>query len=563
MKPTLGQFAGGGAVKIDVPRLLETRMLIQAGSGFGKSWVCRRLLEQTAGQVQQLVIDPEGEFATLREKHDYVIAAPHDGDALAHPRTAQILARRLLETGVSAILDIYDLKAHERHAFVRTFCDALVNAPKALWQPVLVLLDEAHVFCPEGAKAESAGAVIDLATRGRKRGFGVVLATQRLSKLNKDAAAETFNKLIGRCELDVDVKRAAAELGMTPKDALEAFRQFEPGDFFAFGPALSPTVERMRAGGVETTHPKAGQRSLRAPPKPTAAIKAVLPKLADLPKEAAEEARTLEDMRRELTAARRELSLAKRAAPAPAVSQKDLQAAEQRGFTRGAAESQRAIAKQLKALKGDVHQAVEGVFHGVIVQPLDTPVFTPVKTPVLTGAKLPALARPQAPPPPSARPGNGDARISRPQQVILNRLAALEARSVYPPARATLAAFCRVSPSSSGYEKNLSTLKTAGLIDYPQQGFVGFTEEGRSCAASDDDGRPLHEFWLEIVNAPKAKILRALLEHDSLSREDLAAAAEQSDTSSGFEKNLSTLRTIGAIDYPAPGQVALTEYVRP
>ena len=69
MKPSLGKFLDGGAAVIDLPRLLETRMLIQANSGGGKSWAIRRLLEQTAGHVQQLVIDPEGEFATLREKH--------------------------------------------------------------------------------------------------------------------------------------------------------------------------------------------------------------------------------------------------------------------------------------------------------------------------------------------------------------------------------------------------------------------------------------------------------------------------------------------------------------
>src|SRR5690606_23837480 len=88
----------GGSAVFDLPRLLETRMLVQANSGAGKSWLLRRLLEQSALNVQQLVIDPEGEFSTLREKFDYVIAAPHDGDAVAPPKTAQLLARRLLET---------------------------------------------------------------------------------------------------------------------------------------------------------------------------------------------------------------------------------------------------------------------------------------------------------------------------------------------------------------------------------------------------------------------------------------------------------------------------------
>lgn len=77
---------GRGAARTDVKQLLASRLLLQAGSGFGKSWALRRILEQTAGQVQQFVLDPEGEFATLREKHDYVIAAVNGGDALAHPR---------------------------------------------------------------------------------------------------------------------------------------------------------------------------------------------------------------------------------------------------------------------------------------------------------------------------------------------------------------------------------------------------------------------------------------------------------------------------------------------
>jgi DNA helicase HerA-like ATPase len=61
MTPSLGN------VPINLPVLLESRMLVQANSGAGKSWTLRRILEQTAAGVQQLVIDPEGEFASLRE----------------------------------------------------------------------------------------------------------------------------------------------------------------------------------------------------------------------------------------------------------------------------------------------------------------------------------------------------------------------------------------------------------------------------------------------------------------------------------------------------------------
>lgn len=297
---------------IDLPVLLETRLLVQAGSGGGKSWALRRLLEQTAPHVQQLVIDPEGEFATLREKFDYVIAAARDGDALASPQTAALLARRLMESGVSAILDIYDLKAYERQQFVRRFLDALVNLPRKLWHPVMVVLDEAHVYCPQVGSAESASAVIDIATRGRKRGLCPVLATQRLSKLHKDAAAEMQNKLIGLTGLDVDVKRAADELGMSQRDALQILRALHPGEFYAFGPALTRAPERITVGPVSTTHPKAGQRLLQAPPPASPTLKAQLAKLADLQKDAESEARTVEDLTARNAKLKRDLAAAEK-----------------------------------------------------------------------------------------------------------------------------------------------------------------------------------------------------------------------------------------------------------
>lgn len=109
----LGNAASGSvAVALDV--LVDTRLLIQANSGGGKSWCLRRILEQTHGRVQHLVIDPEGEFASLRERFDYVLAARSGGDTVADPRSAKLLAERLLELGVSAILDIYELRPAER-----------------------------------------------------------------------------------------------------------------------------------------------------------------------------------------------------------------------------------------------------------------------------------------------------------------------------------------------------------------------------------------------------------------------------------------------------------------
>src|SRR3982074_607486 len=98
----------GHNLGFDLDILLTTRALIQANSGGGKSYLLRRLCEQLFGKVQVIVIDPEGEFATLREKSGYVLVGK-GGDTPADVRSADLLARRLLELNASAVCDIYDM----------------------------------------------------------------------------------------------------------------------------------------------------------------------------------------------------------------------------------------------------------------------------------------------------------------------------------------------------------------------------------------------------------------------------------------------------------------------
>lgn len=290
-------------IPIDLPSLIDSRLLVQANSGGGKSWLLRRILEQSHSKAQHIVIDLEGEFSTLREKHDYVLVGK-GGDTPADPRSAALLARKLLEHRVSAIIDLYELHHQERKRFVRLFLESMINAPKELWHPCMVVIDEAHIFVPEKGESEAAEAVIDLATRGRKRGFCAVLATQRLSKLHKDAAAECNNKLIGRTGLDIEMKRASEELGFTSREQYLSLRGLDAGEFFAFGPAISREVMKVKIGEVTTTHPKLGMRGAKIIP-PTESVKAILKKLGDLPQAATEEARTVAELKNEIAQLRR------------------------------------------------------------------------------------------------------------------------------------------------------------------------------------------------------------------------------------------------------------------
>ena len=50
----------GRNVGFDIEELLVSRLLVQANSGGGKSFLLRRMLEQAYGKVQSIVIDLAG-----------------------------------------------------------------------------------------------------------------------------------------------------------------------------------------------------------------------------------------------------------------------------------------------------------------------------------------------------------------------------------------------------------------------------------------------------------------------------------------------------------------------
>ena len=553
-------------IGFNLDRLIETRLLIQSSSGGGKSYALRKILEETSGKVQQIVIDPEGEFSTLRENYDFIIAG-QNADTPVQTSSAKLLARKVMELRASIICDLSDLKAHDRVKFVRLFLESLMQTPKSLWHPVLVIIDEAHLFCPEKGQAESAPAVIDLATRGRKRGFCAVLATQRLSKLHKDACAELLNKMIGRTSLDIDQKRAADELGFIKKESRLDLRKLLPGEFHVYGPALANIegeiveVTKLKVDKVKSKHPEVGSKYKTVPPEPTGKIKKVLSELADLPEEAIKEIHDLDYLKRENIKLKRELTLSRKEQPPVKSCNYD---------------------QLIKNMKADINHQEAKIKRAcdrlilIAGQELTTVVSKLNKVQEDLGKALldshkKILKIPQQNHSANNKPVNesSDYKIKSAHQKIINTLHSLELMGVDAPKRSNVAVLSGVSSTSGGYGNNLSELRTLGLIDYPSGGCLSLTDAGRKLVSVLDgiieNLDDLHEAWYKKISSSQQKILRFLIDNypNEYSRADVAEALEVSITSGGYGNNLSGLRTLGTIDYPKPGFVVATKLLFP
>ena len=269
----MGTSGPGQSVHFDIEELLATRLLVQGNSGSGKSHLLRRLLERSAGVVQQVVIDPEGDFVTLADRfgHVAVQAADYSESEIAR------LAARIREHRVSVVLALDELEIEAQMRCAATFLSALFDAPRDHWYPALVVVDEAQLFAPavagevsDEARRASLGAMTNLMCRGRKRGLAGVIATQRLAKLAKNVAAEASNFMMGRTFLDIDMARAADLLGMERRQA-EQIRDLPRGQFLALGPAVSRRPIAVTVGTVETSARSGSPKLVPLPHAPSSA----------------------------------------------------------------------------------------------------------------------------------------------------------------------------------------------------------------------------------------------------------------------------------------------------
>jgi uncharacterized protein len=554
----------GDKAGFDLDALLRTRLLIQANSGGGKSFTIRRIVEQAFSKVQIIVIDPEGEFVTLREKFGFALLGK-GGEITGDVRHAGFIAEKMLEFNASVICDLYEMKPHERPAWVKAFLTGLLNAPKNLWHPVIVVVDEAHKFCPERGKgeAESTEAMLALATTGRKRGFCAVFATQRLGKLNKDAAAELLNVLIGRTFMDIDRERAADILGIqrSGKAAFdETLRGLEPGQFYTLGPAISTKPELVMIGKVQTSHPESGgQISVKQPPTPEQ-VKSLLPKLADLPKGADEKAKTEAELRTQVRSLTAQLS----ARPKPEADAAAIERAV--STTRRESEQQlrqqQAVIDKLQArLQFIAEKAAEAVG-----APL--PTIKPVTTPKPNGS-IPFMPSYTMEPRASVtfKKPIVTTGLSGPEQRIINAIAWLNSIGVQDPEQTAVAFLAGYTIGGGGYNNPRGALNTKGLVQYIPGDRIRLTDAGREIAEAPNtplDAEELQRMVLERLPGPEQRILKTVIEFypEAMTNDECAARAGYTVGSGGYNNPRGRLRTLGLIEYPQPNMVRERKHKR-
>lgn len=187
------------ADNLSLPREAVTETFaILAKRGVGKTYTAAVMVEEmlSAG-LQVCVADPVGVWWGLRAAADgkraglpIVVLGGDHGDAPLDVAGGEVVADLVADDHLSVVLDLSRFRKGEQTRFMEQFAERLYYKNR---QPVHLVLDEADAFAPQRplpGQQRLLGAVEDLVRRGRARGLGVTLITQRSAVLNKDVLTQ-------------------------------------------------------------------------------------------------------------------------------------------------------------------------------------------------------------------------------------------------------------------------------------------------------------------------------------------------------------------------------------
>ena len=529
---------------------------VLAKRGVGKTYTALVLVEELlkAG-LQTVVVDPIGVTWGLRASADgqrpglpIVILGGDHGDVPLELGSGELIADLIVEEGIAAVLDLSRFRKGEQTRFMTDFCERLYHRNRA---PLHLVLDEADAFAPQRplpGQQRLLGAVEDLVRRGRARGIGVTLVTQRAAVLNKDVLTQVEVLIALRTIAPQD--REAIDAWVKVHGTLEqraellaSLPSLPIGTAWFWSPGWLDAFQRVQVRRRETfdssATPEVGQQPKA--PKRLAQV--------DLERLRARIATTIEkataDDPRELRRRIAELEHELKARPTEQRVVKVVERVEVPVLDPAVADRLNATARSLADLGRDLGAMADSIVRALALttgaQPIpDVPRPEPTSEP------------PSSPPLPSMRAVNhatsaSDGKLPLAERKILTALVQ------YPAGRTKqqVAILTGYAVSGGGFNNALSSLRSKGWLEGGKDR-LKITDQGRGMLGTWEPlptGRALADHWFASLPKAERSILRVLLDAypASLTKVEVATASGYEPAGGGFNNALSRLRTLELI----------------
>ena len=239
-------------LKLGAQLVMTGRGCVIGQSGSGKSYLIGVITEELLRlKLPFCIIDTEGEYAALKESFSMLVVGGPDQDIPLDTDFEKLFSRSI-SGNVPVVLDLSECveKAEAAYAAITS----LYNVEEKMRRPYLVMIEEADKFAPQVVRPRI-NAVEELSVRGRKRGIGLIVATQRPSNISKNVLSQCSYGFIGKLTIENDLS-AISQL-FSSRSTLDQIVNLGIGEFIPFGVGTNSMVkirqsESRHAGSTPT-----------------------------------------------------------------------------------------------------------------------------------------------------------------------------------------------------------------------------------------------------------------------------------------------------------------------
>ncbi|MBR9677934.1 MAG: DUF87 domain-containing protein [Nanoarchaeota archaeon] len=247
--------------EIDADELVTGRTCVIAQSGAGKSYAIGVILEELLKKnIAFCIVDPEGEYKSLKEKFSILWIGGEEADVKLEETNISDLALKSVKENIPIVFDLSETL--DENVKVKELFESLYQTSSKLKIPYLLLIEEVDKYAPQSSKNMVSG-LLEIAKRGRKRGLGLLIASQRPAFVNKNLLSQCGSQFIGKLTIRNDID--AVRFFFEDRKNLLKLPDLDRGRFFAMGDVTKNKTLLVKIKKRVTRHvgytPKIGERS--------------------------------------------------------------------------------------------------------------------------------------------------------------------------------------------------------------------------------------------------------------------------------------------------------------
>lgn len=556
---------------------LENHTALLGKTGGGKTSTGKLIVEHVVAEGYRVcILDPvKSDWWGITSSADgkkpglpfNILGGPH-GHVALHASAGKAIGQ-LVGSGTLplSIIDMADFEAGGLQKFFIDFAQSLLRNARGV---TYLVIEEAHEFAPKeragfGGENMALHWAKKLATAGRSMGIRLIVATQRTQSLHNAVLGSCETMIAHRLSAPADqepvlkwlkangdketLAKVEQSLSSLPKGTgwvcsgeAKMFEQVAFPKFATYDNTATPTKDGKQSH-IEVQTAKVDRDQLKA-------IIGAAAKDAEANDPRALKAEVAR-LRNELVKAGQKIDNGPGLTEAEflnEVRQAHLDGhavGYEKGFTEAATLTSsgfaNAVTDAIKAFHAPVPKSL----------PRPAPSVLPISPP--RAKPIPQLAHMRQ----NASSGPG---LTAPQQKIMRSLLFWSSMGKPAPSREMVAGIAGYSPGTGNFNNLLGQMKAMGLIDYPVAGSVSVVAPtGFQDMILQDEAKAI---LLGRLSGPQSRIINTvLIRGREPTREAVAADSGYSPGTGNFNNLLGQLRSLDIIEYPRPGQVALTDWV--